>query len=79
MSSVDWCKAYERLAIRFAEKLARLSSKINNIHDTRNEVFHKDLFNKCEQIRSFMRICLYLLKKLLTEKSIFCALICASK
>ena len=39
MSSVDWGKVYERLAIRFEEKLATLSSKINNIHDTKNEVF----------------------------------------
>ena len=39
MSSVDLGKVYERLAIRFKEKLARLSSKTNNIHDTKNEVF----------------------------------------
>ena len=38
MSSVDSCKVYERLAIRFDEKLARLGSKISNIHDTKNEV-----------------------------------------
>ena len=38
MSSVDWCKVYERLAIRFDEKLARLGSRISNIHDTKNEV-----------------------------------------
>ena len=41
--------------------------------------FFKDLFNKCEQIRSFMRICSHLLKKFLTEKFVFCAMICASK
>ena len=28
-----------RQAIRFAEKLARLSNKTNNIHDTKHEVF----------------------------------------
>ena len=30
VSRVDWCKVYERLATRFEEKLARLSSKTNN-------------------------------------------------
>ena len=38
-----------------------------------------DLFNKRKSIRSFVRICSHLLKKFLTEKFIFCALICASK
>ena len=38
VSSVDWYKVYERLAIRFKEQLARLRSKTNNIHDTKNEV-----------------------------------------
>ena len=36
VSSVDSFKVYERLAIRFEEKLERLSSKTNNIHDTKN-------------------------------------------
>ena len=92
MLSVDWYKVYERLAIGFAEKLARLSSKTKElswftnssvkpiIFTTQKMKFSfKDLFNKCEQIRSFMRICLPLLKKFLAEKFIFCALICASK
>ena len=39
----------------------------------------KDLFNRCEQIRSFVRICSHLLRNFLTEKFIFCALICASR
>ena len=39
----------------------------------------KDLFNKYESIRSFMRICSHLLNKFLTENLIFCALISASK
>ena len=34
VSSVDWYKVYERLAIRFKEKLARHGNKTNNIHDT---------------------------------------------
>ena len=38
-TSVHCGKVYERLAIRFKETLARLSSKTNNIHDTKNEVF----------------------------------------
>ena len=33
----------------------------------------KDLFSKCEQIRSFLRIWSHLLKKLLMENFIFCA------
>ena len=33
----------------------------------------KDLFNKREQIRSFLRICSHFLKKLLMENLIFCA------
>ena len=45
VSSVDLCKLYERLAISFEEKFARLSSKINNIKDLLSV---QDLFNKCE-------------------------------
>ena len=33
----------------------------------------KDFFSKCDQIRSFLRICSHLLKKSLTENIIFCA------
>ena len=33
----------------------------------------KDFFSKCEQIRSFLRICSHLLKKSLMENFIFCA------
>ena len=33
----------------------------------------KDLFSKCDQIRCFQRIWLYLLKKFLMENFIFCA------
>ena len=32
----------------------------------------KDFFSKCDQIRSFLRIWLHLLKKSLMEKLIFC-------
>ena len=32
-------KVHERLAIRFKENIARLSSKTNNIHNTKNKVF----------------------------------------
>ena len=32
---------YTRDTIRFKEKLNRLSSNTNNIHDTKNEVFRK--------------------------------------
>ena len=39
MSIVNWCKVYERLAIRFEEKLAGLSSKSNNIHDIKKWSF----------------------------------------
>ena len=33
----------------------------------------KDFSSKCEQIRSFLRICLYLLKKSLTENFFLCS------
>ena len=33
----------------------------------------KDFFNKCDQIRSFLRIWSHLLKKCLMENFIFCA------
>ena len=33
----------------------------------------KDFFSKCEQIWSFLRICLHLLMKFFTEDTIFCA------
>ena len=33
----------------------------------------KDIFSKCDQIRSFLRIWSHLLKKSLTENFIFCA------
>ena len=46
MSSVDWCKVYERLAIRFEEKLEELTSKTNNIQDTKIKFSANDLFNK---------------------------------
>ena len=35
----------------------------------------KDFFGKCEQIRSFLRICSYLIKKSLMENVIFCEVI----
>ena len=35
----------------------------------------KDLFSKCDQIRSFLRIWSHLLKKSLMENFIFCAVI----
>ena len=34
-----------------------------------------DFFDNCEKIRSFLRICSQILKKLLTENFIFCAVI----
>ena len=33
--------------------------------------FIKDLSSKCDEIRSFLRICLYLLEKYLMENFIF--------
>ena len=35
----------------------------------------KDFFSKCNQIRSFLRICSHLLKKSLMENFIFCAVL----
>ena len=37
----------------------------------------KDFFSKCEQIRSFLRICSHLLKKSLMQNFIFCAVLLA--
>ena len=37
----------------------------------------KDLFSKCDQIRSFLRIWSYLLKKSVMENCIFCAVLWA--
>ena len=34
----------------------------------------KDFFRKCDQIRSFLRICSHLLEKSLMENVIFCAM-----
>ena len=38
--------------------------------------FFKDLFSKCDQISSFLRICSHLLKKFLMEKLFFCSMQC---
>ena len=35
----------------------------------------KDLFSKCDQIRSFLEVWSHLLKKSLMENSIFCAVL----
>ena len=46
---VDWCKVCKRTTIRIEEKLARISSKTNNIHNTKKMKFSvKEIFNKCE-------------------------------
>ena len=34
----------------------------------------KDFFSKCDQIRSFLRICSHLMNKSLMENFIFCAM-----
>ena len=48
MSSVNWCKVYERLVIRFEEKLQ--DSVVKPVIFTRQKMklFGKDLFNRCE-------------------------------
>ena len=38
----------------------------------KNKFSTKDFFSKCDQIRSFLRIWSYLLKKFLMEKIVFC-------
>ena len=35
--------------------------------------FLKDFFSKCDQVRSYLRICSQLLKKSLTENVLVCA------
>ena len=44
-----------------------------HLHWTKNEVFIKDFFSKCDQIRNFLQIWSHLLKKALMENFIFCA------
>ena len=39
----------------------------------------KGFFSKCDQIRSFLRICSHLLKKSLMENFIFCVVISHGK
>ena len=46
-----------------------------DVRSTENEIFHEDFFSKYDQIRSFLRIWSHLLKKTLTENSIFCAVV----
>ena len=51
----------------------RLDDRKDIQHCTKNEVSFKDLFSKCDQIRTFLRIWSHLLKKSLKENFIFCA------
>ena len=37
--------------------------------------FLKDFFSKCDQVRSYLRICSQLLKKSLTENVLVCAVL----
>ena len=46
---------------------------ITNLTAQKMKFSAKDFFNKCDQIRSFLRIWSYLLKKSLMENFIFCA------
>ena len=43
------------------------------LHCTKNEVFHKDFFSKCDQVRRNLRIWSHLLKKTLMENFFFCS------
>ena len=49
------------------------------IHWTKNDVSNKDFLSRCYQIRGFLRIWSYLLKKSLMENFIFCAVITPKK
>ena len=48
-------------------------AEMQSFHCTKNEVSIKHFFSKCDQIRSFLRIWSYLLKKSLMENFIFSA------
>ena len=48
-------------------------AEMQSFHSTKNEVSIKHFFSKCDQIRSFLRIWSYLLKKSLMENFIFSA------
>ena len=45
------------------------------LHCTKNEVFIEDFFNKCDEIRIFLRIWSHLLKKSFMKIFIFCAIL----
>ena len=47
------------------------TSKINE-HCPKNEVYIKDFYSKCDQIRSFLRIWSHLQKKFLMKNFIIC-------
>ena len=47
----------------------------STIHSQKTKFFIKYFFSKCDQIRSFLRISSYLLKKCLMENFIFCTVI----
>ena len=44
MSRFDWCQVYERLAVRFEEKLARLTVKSMVFTSQKMKFSVKDLF-----------------------------------
>ena len=57
------------------EATALLTVRLSLTHTAQKiKFFIKDFFSKCEQIRRNFRICAHLLKKSLTENSIFCAM-----
>ena len=64
------------------KEVARTSRQIQVFHQQnfiklntaqKMEFAIKDLFSKCEQIHSFLRICSHLIKESLMENNIFCA------
>ena len=57
------------------KELNRKCHCTKNLHQVLYKFCIKDFFSKCEQIRSFLRTWLYLLKKSLMENFIFCAVL----
>ena len=54
------------------------SAEMQNFTAYKMKFSIKDFFSKCDQIRSFLRIWLHLLKKSLMENFIFCAVFVVS-
>ena len=65
----------KELLILAKKALSEMLDRVLNTLHNKMKFSIKDFFSKCDQIRSFLRIWSYLLKKSLIENFIFCAVI----